>query len=612
MVKKDTDSIKKATGSESATSKADPCVLSLMNVLCFSTPVLKSLWAIIQSEATVISDLHKTLDVNKRHDSIRSLSLHGNIGAVILLMFTMILAHTLILTDDIELHDMDTPLPPHQIRRLILVLKQLLYRACCLDDTNCRSNNKTSSSNHLGLSLISASSKIMRDLYKRSSRRPLCVPKLWLVKDLMEADIRQCDSHEDYVSLLALPVMRICPFLVSFKCRLKIFERIITSNRISIQGENDGLHARPGVSVNIMRGRVLEDGLIHLNKLGSNLRQRIIVNYQNQAGTKETGIDAGGLFKEFWTDLSTQSFNPNYALFRVTEGSTNCLYPNPSSRSAHGSVSIVMFEFLGRILGKALYEGITIQPQFAHFFLSFLRGEYNFLHMLPDLTTLDSTLYNNLMFLKTYDGDALDLCLTFTVATDDFGINKEIPLKPNGANIDVTNANKHQYIGLVAKHHVYDRVTEQSEAFTRGLWDVIDRDWLRIFSEPELQVLISGPSDGKIDISDMKSNTRYTGGYTSFDRQMTRFWKVVSSFNNKQQADLLRFVTSCERPPPLGFSSMNPPFTIQRVGIMRDGEKLPSASTCFNILKLPNYSSEKVLRERLLYSIQSGAGFELS
>jgi hypothetical protein len=53
--------------------------------------------------------------------------------------------------------------------------------------------------------------------------------------------------------------------------------------------------------VKVMRGRVLEDGLIHLNKLGRNMRQRIVVNYLTQAGTKESGIDVGGLFKEFWT-----------------------------------------------------------------------------------------------------------------------------------------------------------------------------------------------------------------------------------------------------------------------------------------------------------------------
>ena len=96
------------------------------------------------------------------------------------------------------------------------------------------------------------------------------------------------------------------------------------------------------------------------------------------------------------------------------------------------------------------------------------------------------------------------------------------------------------------------------------------------------------------------------------DRNIVRFWSVVNKMSPKHQADLLRFVTSCERPPPLGFSSMNPPFIVQRIGIMRDGEKLPSASTCFNTLKLPTYSSEKVLRERLIYAIESGAGFELT
>jgi hypothetical protein len=33
------------------------------------------------------------------------------------------------------------------------------------------------------------------------------------------------------------------------------------------------------------------------------------------------------------------------------------MYPNPVSKFVHGSDDIVLFEFLGRILGKALYEG---------------------------------------------------------------------------------------------------------------------------------------------------------------------------------------------------------------------------------------------------------------
>lgn len=232
--------------------------------------------------------------------------------------------------------------------------------------------------------------------------------------------------------------------------------------------------------------------------------------------------------------------------------------------------------------------------------------------MLADLSTLDNTLYNNLMFLKTYDGDAQDLCLSFAVTKNDFGNNVDIPLIPGGDKKDVTNRNKHHYIELVAKHYVCDQVKEQSEAFRRGLWDVLDKQWIKIFNEPELQVVISGATDGSVDVEDMKANTKYAGGYTIFDRNIHRFWKVVASFDKQQRADLLRFVTSCERAPPLGFASMRPPFTIQRVAIDRDDDKLPTSSTCFNVLKLPTYSKEKVLREKLLTSIQSGSGFELT
>jgi ubiquitin-protein ligase E3 C len=625
------DIVRKVSGSHSngereiATSKPEPCVLLLLNVLCFSTPIVKATWAIIQSDDATVSDLYTIIDSDKGDTPVRrlkvspSFSLPGKSGrrvkhdgAILLYMFTRILSHSLIITDDIEIHDMDRPLPIHQLRRCIQVLKKLLYRACAVDD-----RSSSAKSNYFGLALISASSRTMRDLYDRSSRRPLCTPKLWLVPELLAKELSKCKTCADYVSLLDSPVLRVCPFLVSFKRRLLLFERIITTNRVAIQGENsqNPFHTnplKPGIPVRITRGRILEDGLATMNNLGSNMRQRIAVQYVNEAGTREAGIDAGGLFKEFWTDLSAVAFNQNYALFRVTDGAGNCLYPNPSSSAAHGSEHVVLFAFIGRILGKALYEGITINPRFAHFFLSFLRGDYNYLHMLSDLSTVDPQLYNNLMFLKTYDGDAEDLALSFTVTVDDFGGTREIPLIPNGANIDVTNTNKQRYIELVAKYYVVDRVRVQSEAVTRGLWEVIDRSWLRLFNEPELQVLISGACDGKIDVEDMRSHTCYIGGYSVLDRTVNRFWSVVASLDSKQQAALLRFVTSCERPPPLGFGSMQPPFTIQRVGILRDGDKLPSSSTCFNVLKLPTYSSEKVLRQRLIYAIESGAGFELS
>lgn len=72
-------------------------------------------------------------------------------------------------------------------------------------------------------------------------------------------------------------------------------------------------------------------------------------------------------------------------------------------------------------------SSVQVQPEFATFFLGFIRGNYNYLNLFHDLNGLDPELYRNLMFLKTYDGGNVeDLCLTFTVAEDAFGANKEV------------------------------------------------------------------------------------------------------------------------------------------------------------------------------------------
>jgi len=44
----------------------------------------------------------------------------------------------------------------------------------------------------------------------------------------------------------------------------------------------------------------------------------------------------------------------------------------------------------------------------------------------------------------------------------------------------------------------------------------------------------------------------------------------------------------------------------------KETSRLPTSATCFNLLKLPNFKSKKVLKERLLYAIKSASGFDLS
>lgn len=99
---------------------------------------------------------------------------------------------------------------------------------------------------------------------------------------------------------------------------------------------------------------------------------------------------------------------------------------------------IKYFQFLGRLLGKAMYEGITLEPKFADFFLRKLIGKQNSLN---DLKSLDSELFKHLNFLKNYDGNVEDLCLTFCVMDENevTGEKREVDLIPDGAQVVVNN-----------------------------------------------------------------------------------------------------------------------------------------------------------------------------
>lgn len=58
--------------------------------------------------------------------------------------------------------------------------------------------------------------------------------------------------------------------------------------------------------------------LIIIDRVGSSIKDRIVVRYVNEFGEDEAGIDIGGLFKDFWTDLSARVFNPSFGLFAIT------------------------------------------------------------------------------------------------------------------------------------------------------------------------------------------------------------------------------------------------------------------------------------------------------
>jgi hypothetical protein len=300
-------------------------------------------------------------------------------------------------------------------------------------------------------------------------------------------------------------LLALLPFCVPFHVRAERCERLRSEARRAAQ---EGM---PQVRVTVQRARLLESALAGLRDVrGERMRRKVHVAFVNDEGLPEAGIDAGGLFKELWTQLAALCFDARYGLWLETEHGRE-LYPNPSSALCTGFGDAEAFELLGRVLGKALFEGITVGPQFARFFLTVLCGRAVTLHHLP---SLDAELYKSLMFLKQYEGDVEgDLCLTFTTSDElgggggGGGAGGERELVPGGAAMAVTNANRHSYIHLLADFRLRGSIRRQTGAFLEGLRDVLPAAWLAPFSAPELQVLISGSLAG-IDVADLKANSR--------------------------------------------------------------------------------------------------------
>ncbi|VDP21380.1 unnamed protein product [Soboliphyme baturini] len=131
-----------------------------------------------------------------------------------------------------------------------------------------------------------------------------------------------------------------------------------------------------------------------------------------------------------------------------------------------------------------------------------------------------------------------------------------------------------------------------------------------MFDCHELQILVAG-DEGEIDIEDLRRNTIIVLlDFTEDHPGIHMFWSVVRSFTEEQKKKLLKFVTSCSRPPLLGFKDLYPSFCIQLLPNVNN--RLPTSATCMNLLKLPYFNDEQTLREKLLYAIDFDSGFELS
>lgn len=395
------------------------------------------------------------------------------------------------------------------------------------------------------------------------------------------------------------------PHVLPFEDRVTLLHNVIRSDQDQRRSSRGPWGPAAMQRHSIRRSNLVEDGFgafASLAEENGQLRDVFRVQFVADDGSPEAGVDGGGLFKEFMVHICRAMFDPEFGLFDATSEQT--LYPAAGAFWVHHR-ALELYCFLGKVVGKAIYEMFLLEPQFSRVFLNRLLGRMN---ELDDLAALDQELLRNMLLLRE-SRNVEGLGLTFSVAVSAHGHHEEIDLVPNGRSAPVTKENLTRYSHLLANFKTNVQLQRHTNAFLRGLQCVIPAAWIKMFDPYELNILISG-SHGGFDVMDLRRHTVYGGGFTEDSPVIQWLWQLLQHHTDPEDMGrFLMFATSCSRAPLLGFKTLYPQFCIHRVP---DSLRLPTASTCANLLKLPEYLTPDVLREKILQAIRASAGFDLS
>ena len=218
-------------------------------------------------------------------------------------------------------------------------------------------------------------------------------------------------------------------------------------------------HPQPPLQLSVRRDQVFLDSFKFLSfKNGDEIKYgKLSIRFHG-----EEGVDAGGVTREWFQVLSRQMFNPDYALFIPVASDRTTFHPNKLSKV--NEEHLQFFKFIGRIIGKALYEGRALDCHFSRAVYKRILGKSV---SIKDMETLDLDYYKSLLWMLENDITEI-ITETFSVETDDFGVTQVVELIENGRHIPVTEENKHEYVQRIVEYRLTGSVEAQLEEFLKG------------------------------------------------------------------------------------------------------------------------------------------------
>ncbi|KAK5649906.1 hypothetical protein RI129_000935 [Pyrocoelia pectoralis] len=318
----------------------------------------------------------------------------------------------------------------------------------------------------------------------------------------------------------------------------------------------------------------------------------------------EGADDAGGVFDDTITEMCQEIVSSAVPLLVPTpnavtdEGFNKDKYLfNPQMNSPQ---YVMWFKFLGILMGVAIRTKKPLSLSLAPIIWKLLAGE-------PvgteDVEDVDSMYMQTLRSIRdihlsgVMESNFHDIIpLERFVGTSCSG--KVVPLVPGGLSISLTYNNRAQYYEQAVKFRLQE-FDVQIAAVREGMSGIIPVPLLSLVTADHLEQLVCGIP--YISVPLLKTVVRYRE--LDENHQLVQWlWNILESFTNAERVLFMRFVSGRSR-LPANLADLSQRFQVMRVDRVVNG--LPTAQTCFFQLRLPPYTTQDIMAEKLRYSINN-------
>ncbi|KAL1253293.1 hypothetical protein QQF64_017986 [Cirrhinus molitorella] len=318
----------------------------------------------------------------------------------------------------------------------------------------------------------------------------------------------------------------------------------------------------------------------------------------------EGADDAGGVFDDTITEMCQELQSGVVELLIHTPNSTADVGSNTDrfllNPAAVSDDHMVQFRFLGILMAVAIR---TKKPLDLHL----APWVWKQMCCIPlgagDLEEVDLLTYRSLQGILHLDNSVInEENFTVMIPLDSFVAHSAdgtlVPVIPGGHYVPLTFSNRNDYVER-ALHYRLHEMDRQVAAVREGMSSIIPVPLLSLLTARQLEQLVCGLPEVSVEM--LKKVVRYRD-ITDSHQLIGWLWQSLEEFTNEERVLFLRFVSGRSRLPS------NPADITQKFQIIkvdRPVNGLPTAQTCFFQLRLPPYTSQAILAERLRYSIHN-------